>query len=379
MQRNGRSVREPPGLGPFMEPVEAARAADLRHVSDDQPGIRRRRAGRGFSYVGTDGRMVRDVPTLSRIRALAIPPAWTNVWICPSPTGHLQATGRDARGRKQYRYHPRWREVRDETKYGRLALYGRALPRLRARVRRDLQLPGLSRDKLLAVVVRLLETTLIRVGNEEYVRANRSFGLTTLLTRHVQVEGAEIRFRFPGKGGKIHEVRLDDGRLARLIKRCRELPGQDLFQYLDETGEAQTVTSTDVNEYLRLATGQNFTAKDFRTWAGTLVAASNLAGSSCFDSDLTATSAMARAAESVARALGNTAAVCRKCYIHPAVLEAYRTRALFDLWKKQNGTGASRRGLTKEESALLRFLVAASRGTSLTAKKRRPARTVGRG
>ncbi|HEX9754540.1 MAG TPA: hypothetical protein VGA42_02485, partial [Gemmatimonadales bacterium] len=282
--------------GLFTEPVEAARAADLRYVSDDQPGIRRRRNGTGFSYVGADGRLVRDTQTLSRIKALAVPPAWTEVWICPSPSGHLQATGRDARRRKQYRYHRRWREVRDETKYSRLVLYGRSLPRLRARVRRDLRLPGLPRDKLLAVVVRLLETTLIRVGNDEYARANGSFGLTTMRTRHVRVQGAEISFRFPGKGGKMHEIRLDDARLARLIKRCRELPGQDLFQYLDEAGDIQTVNSTDVNEYLRLATGQDFTAKDFRTWAGSVLAASNIAGSSCFDSDLTAASAMARAA-----------------------------------------------------------------------------------
>lgn len=355
----------------FTEPVEAARAADLRYVSDDQPGLRRRRSGTGFSYVGADGRIVRDTQILSRIKALAIPPAWTEVWICPSPSGHLQATGRDARGRKQYRYHRRWHEVRDETKYGRLPLYGRSLPRLRARVRRDLRLPGLPRDKLLATVVRLLETTLIRVGNEEYARANGSFGLTTMLNRHVRVEGAEIRFRFPGKGGKVHEVCLDNARLAHLIKRLRDLPGQDLFQYLDETGNIQTVNSADVNEYLRLATGQDFTAKDFRTWAGSVLAASNIAGSSCFDSDLTAASAMARAAESVAQALGNTAAVCRRCYIHPAVLEAYRTRDLFDLWINQNGTAVSRRGLTREESALLRYLAAYSAKTAQGGKKRR--------
>jgi DNA topoisomerase-1 len=254
-----------------VDPEATAEEAGLRYVSDAMPGIRRRRAGRGFTYAGTDGRRLTDRRVLARIRALAIPPAWTDVWICPIARGHLQATGRDARGRKQYRYHARWREVRDEAKYGRMVAFGQALPRIRRRVEADLALPGLPRERVLAAVVRLLEKTAVRVGNEEYARENRSFGLTTLRNRHAEVGTSRIRFRFRGKGGKETEVELNDRRLARIVARCQELPGQALFTYLDEDGEPRTVDSADVNEYLREISGEEFTAKDFRTWAGTVL------------------------------------------------------------------------------------------------------------
>jgi DNA topoisomerase-1 len=345
-------------VGPFTEPVDAARAAALLHVSDDRPGLRRRKSGRGFSYARPEGETVRDLATLKRIRALAIPPAWTDVWICPSPDGHLQATGRDARGRKQYRYHARWREVRDETKYAKTVLFGTTLPRIRAQVEEDLGLPGLPRNKLLAIIVRLLETTFIRVGNEEYARNNRSFGLTTLLGRHVTVLGDNIRFRFQGKSGKAHEVHLNDRRMARLVTRIRDLPGQDLFQYVDEAGEPQPINSADVNDYLRLISDQDFTAKDFRTWAGTLLAARALDESSSPESKAAAKTAVVAAAESVAHRLGNTAAICRKCYIHPSILEAFQDPALFDLWAESREGGAADPGLSEEESALLRYLQA---------------------
>jgi DNA topoisomerase-1 len=350
-------------VGPFTEPLEAARAAALRHVSDDTPGITRRRAGRAFSYTGTDGNRIHDREVLARIRALAIPPAWKDVWICPLANGHLQATGRDTRGRKQYRYHARWREVRDETKYGRMVPFGKALPRIRSGLRRhlrDKQNGGLSRESVLASIVRLLETTLIRVGNDEYARTNKSFGLTTMLDRHVHVAGPRIRFRFRGKGGKAHEIHLTDRRLASLVKKCRDLPGQDLFQYLDDAGRPQPVNSADVNEYLRGLSGEEFTAKDFRTWAGTLLAASELARLPA-ETTLTPKEAMLRAVESVAKQLGNTPAVCRKCYIHPLILEAFTDAALLARWIAVNTPRASRRGLSAEESALLRFLLAAPR------------------
>ena len=248
-------------------PAESAQAAGLRYVSDDRPGIRRKRRGKGFTYVDPCGSTVRDPKALARIRSLAVPPAWTEVWICAQPTGHLQATGRDARGRKQYRYHPEWRAVRDETKFGRMTLFGEALPALRARAAEDLGRRGLPREKVLAAVVKLLETTLIRVGNREYARQNGSFGLTTLCDGNVDIQGSRLRFEFRGKSGKEHMVEIHDRRLARVVKRCRDLPGQTLFQYLDDDGLRQSITSGDVNAYLREITGQDFTAKDFRTWA----------------------------------------------------------------------------------------------------------------
>jgi DNA topoisomerase-1 len=340
------------------EPEESAKAASLRYVRDDRPGIRRRKAGTGWSYAGLDGQPIRDKETLSRIRALAIPPAWTDVWICPLEHGHLQATGRDARGRKQYRYHKRWHEVRDETKYGRMILFGSTLPRIRAQLDKDLSRPGLPRDKLLATIVYLLEATLIRVGNDEYARTNRSFGLTTLQNRHVDIKGAHIHFNFRGKGGKEHAIKVNDRRLARLVKRCRDLPGQDLFQYEDDAGEPQPISSADVNEYLQHISDQEFTAKDFRTWAGTLLAVTELGSSGCSESITEAKSVIARAVEKVAKQLGNTPAICRKCYIHPAVLLAYQDSESFELWEKELAKAEEEEGLGKEESALLKFLEA---------------------
>ena len=308
---------------PILDPVESAQEAGLRYVADDGPGIRRRRAGRGWSYIGTDGRPIRDEKRIAWFRRLAIPPAWTDVWICPDRLGHIQATGRDARGRKVYRYHPRWREVRDEAKYGRMLAFARALPLIRRRVEEDLARPGLPREKVLATVVALLERTRIRVGNEEYARDNRSFGLTTLRDRHARVRGGTVTFEFKGKSGKEHEVELSDRRLARIVARCQGLPGQQLFQYLDDDGSRRGVASEDVNDYLREITGEDFTAKDFRTWAGTVLAAMALEEFREFDSDAEAKKNVVRAIESVAEKLGNTPAVSRKSYVHPHVIDAY--------------------------------------------------------
>src|SRR6185295_19494107 len=302
---------------------DCARAAGLRYVSDAAPGIVRRRRGKAFHYRHADGGPVRDRPTLGRIRALAVPPAWREVWICARDDGHLQATGRDQRRRKQYRYHRRWREVRDETKYGRLIPFARALPRIRRRVQRDLALPGLPREKVLATVVRLLETTLIRVGNEEYARENESFGLTTLREHQVRVRGGTLRFRFRGKSGVEHTIELTDRRLASIVRRVQDLPGEELFQYVDDGGETRRIESDDVNAYLKEISGEDFTSKDFRTWAGTLLAARALRRLAPFASQAEGRRNLAQAIEAVANALGNTKAVCRKCYVHPAIVEAY--------------------------------------------------------
>jgi DNA topoisomerase I len=341
-----------------MDPVEAACAASLHYVLDAMPGIRRKRAGKGFSYAGPDGNPIHHPSELKRIRALAIPPAWTDVWICPHPNGHIQATGRDAKGRKQYRYHPRWREVRDENKYGRMLAFGRVLPRIRRRVRRDLSLPGLPRQKVLAAVVRLLETTLIRVGNEEYARSNRSFGLTTMRDRHVNINGSKISFQFNGKSRKVHSIDLNDKRLARVVKRSRDLPGYPLFQYLDEDGNRQSIDSADVNEYLRSISGEEFTAKDFRTWAGTVLAAYALHELEAFDSDAQAKKNVVRAIENVAERLGNTAAICRKCYVHPEIIDAYLDGSLVETLKAraERELASSLRGLRAEEAAVLALL-----------------------
>jgi DNA topoisomerase-1 len=304
--------------------IDSAEEAGLRYVTDARPGIGRRRVGRGFSYIGPDGERITDHALLSWIRSLAIPPAWTDVWICTSPRGHLQATGRDAGGRKQYRYHPRWRATRDEAKFGRMIAFGQALPRIRRRVDRDLRRPGLPRERVLAAVVRLLEKTRVRVGNQEYTRDNRSFGLTTLRDRHARVhDGGRIRFRFRSKGGKVSEVEISDARLARIVSRCQDLPGQELFAYLDEDGEARTVGSEDVNAYLREISGEDFTAKDFRTWAGTVLAAWALREFEEVDSEAQAKRNVVRAVERVAEWLGNTPAVSRKSYVHPGVVDAY--------------------------------------------------------
>jgi DNA topoisomerase-1 len=304
-------------------PYNSARAAGLRYVSDDVPGITRQRSGRDFRYLRPDGRAVRDRHTLGRIRALAVPPAWDAVWICSRDDGHLQATGRDARRRKQYRYHRRWREVRDETKYGRMIPFARALPRIRRRVERDLALPGLPREKILAAVVRLLETTLIRVGNEEYARENESFGLTTLRERQVRVRGGKLSFRFRGKSGVEHAIELTDRRLAAIVRRMQDLPGEELFRYVDGDGETRRIESSDVNAYLKEISGDDFTSKDFRTWSGTLLAARALLALAPPASQAEGRRSIAQAIEAVAKQLGNTKAVCRKCYVHPAVLASY--------------------------------------------------------
>jgi DNA topoisomerase-1 len=341
----------------LVESKVAAEAASLRYVSDAQPGIRRQRRGGGFTYLSPDGNPVRDPDTLARIRSLAVPPAWTDVWISPSPHGHLQATGRDARGRKQYRYHARWREVRDAAKFERMISFGAALPRIRRRVRRDLTLPGMPRPKVLATLVRLLETTLIRVGNEEYARGNGSFGLTTFRNRHAVVRGTTTRFRFPGKSGIVHAVEVTDVRLARVVRRCQELPGHELFQYLDDAGEPQAVDSADVNAYLREISGEDFTAKDFRTWAGTIHAASALLEIGDRPSASRRKRAIAQAMKTVAQRLGNTPAICRKCYVHPVILDCYLEGGL----DRTFSFGSPRRKVSQiarrpEESALLALL-----------------------
>ena len=306
-----------------VDPVDSARAAGLRYVTDDEPGIRRVPRGEGFTYVDPEGRKVKDAKELERIRKLAVPPAWTDVWICTRANGHLQATGRDARGRKQYRYHSQWRQVRDETKFGRMTAFGEALPKIRERLDRDLSARGLPREKVLATVVKLLETTLIRVGNKEYARQNNSFGLTTLRDRHVDVEGARLRFEFRGKSGKEHSVEVADRRLARIVRQCRDLPGQKLFQYLDETGDRQSVSSEDVNAYLRETTGEDFTAKDFRTWGGTVLALSALLAVGPCATQKEANKAVIETVKRVADQLGNRPAICRKYYVHPVVIQAF--------------------------------------------------------
>jgi DNA topoisomerase-1 len=331
-----------------LDPGEAADAAQLRYVSDARPGIVRVRHGRSFGYMGADGEPVEDLPTLRRIRSLAIPPAWTEVWICPVANGHIQAVGRDARGRKQYRYHARWRAVRDEAKFERVIQFGRALPGIRERVEKDLSRSGLPREKVLASVVRLLETTLIRVGNAEYARENRSYGLTTLRARHVTVEGARLRFEFRGKGGKQHTVDVSDRRLAGVVRRCQDLPGHELFQYLDENGQRQAIDSADVNAYLREIAGEEFTAKDFRTWGGTVLAALALAEPT---EEGDTRRRLTAAITEVAARLGNTPTICRRCYIHPDVVAAH----IDDSFDGGLG-GRPANGLSAEEAAVLRLL-----------------------
>ncbi len=323
MTTRSRRPEGPPPAAVRPDPIVSAESAGLRYVADTGPGFGRKINGRGAVYLGLDGRPLRDTGHLARIKALAIPPAYTDVWICSDPDGHLQATGRDARGRKQYRYHPRWRAVRDESKYGRMMAFAADLPAIRARVDADLARPGLPREKVLAAVVRLLETTLIRVGNEEYARTNKSFGLTTMRDRHVRVGKKTVRFEFKGKSGVKHEIDLADSRLARVVGRCRDLPGQELFQYLGDDGEPRTIDSADVNEYLREVSGRDFTAKDFRTWAGTVLASLALREFEAFDSETQAKKNIVAAIEHVAERLGNTPSVCRKCYVHPEVIEAY--------------------------------------------------------
>ena len=341
-----------------VDPIVSAKAAGLRYVTDAGPGLTRRPKGKSFAYLDVDDRPIRDPDDLGRIKALAIPPAWTEVWICPRVDGHLQATGRDARGRKQYRYHPRWRLIRDESKYDRMMAFASALPTIRKRTDADLARPGLPREKVLAAVVRLLETTLIRVGNEEYARSNRSFGLTTMRDRHVRVGKKDVRFEFRGKSGVKHEIDLADPRLARIVGRCRDLPGQELFQYLDEDGHPRTIDSADVNDYLREAAGLEFTAKDFRTWAGTVLASLALREFEAFDSEAQAKKNIVRAIEHVAERLGNTPTVCRKCYVHPEVIEAYLDGTMLQTLQRR-AEGEIKGGLSRllpEEAAVLALL-----------------------
>ena len=351
-----RSRRAPRAPEAPVDPAEAAVTAGLRYVTDSRPGIRRRRSGKGFTYVGPDGKPVRDAATLERIRKLAIPPAYADVWICPDPRGHLQATGRDARGRKQYRYHPRWREVRDETKFGRMIAFSLALPKIRRRVETDLASTGLSRDKVLAAIVRLLECSCIRVGNEEYARSNESFGLTTLKDDHVEVSGSKIRFEFKGKSGKTHAVDISDRRLAKIVAHCQSIPGEELFQYLDDNGERQTVDSGDVNDYIRRAAGDEFTAKDFRTWSGTILAVEALQRAGGFNSQREGKSKMLGAIDRVAEQLNNTRAVCRKYYIHPAVLESYLEGTLVEELSPSSRNGKRATRLSTMETSVLSLI-----------------------
>lgn len=340
------------------DPGDVAKDAGLRYVHDSMPGIHRQRAGDGFRYVGVDGRPVEDERVLARINALVIPPAWTDVWIAPTSRGHIQATGRDEKGRKQYRYHPRWREVRDEAKYSRMIAFAEALPGLRAQVQEDLALPGLQRDKVLATVVRLLDETNIRIGNEEYARENKSFGLTTLRNKHVEVSGSTLRFAFRGKSGKQHVVEVQDRRVARIVKRCQELPGHELFQYLDDDGAQQTVESTDINAYLRRVTGQEFTAKDFRTWAGTVVTASTLRELGGYASETQAKRNVVEAVKAASDKLGNTPTICRKCYVHPAVIDTYMNGALLTaaLGRSERRLTDGPNGLDADEAVVLALL-----------------------
>jgi DNA topoisomerase-1 len=345
--------------------AEAAHDAGLSYTSDWEPGIRRVRKGAGFQYLYPNGRKVRDPATLKRIKSLTIPPAWKDVWICARPRGHLQATGRDARGRKQSSYHPRWRETRAADKYARLVGFARALPRIRARVARDLKLRGLPPEKVIATIVRLLETTFARVGNEEYARENRSFGLTTLRDRHVRIRGATVRFLYRGKSGREIEVGITDRRVASVVKRCEELPGQMLFQYVDESGERRTVTSDDVNSYLQETTGEDFTAKDFRTWAGTVLAAGALRDLARFQSESEARHNVVAAIDGVARKLGHTRAICRRAYVHPAVIDTYLDGALDRALDTRRATEGGR--LRVDEAAVLALLkrVARSKAYSI--------------
>jgi DNA topoisomerase I len=343
-----------------VESAESAKAAGLRYVTDAKPGIQRRAFRGGFRYVGPDGKPIHDEATLTRIKSLVIPPAWTRVWICPSANGHLQATGRDARARKQSRYHPRWREIRDETKYERMLEFGDALPKIRKHVEHDLTLPALPREKVLATIIRLMETTCIRVGNTEYARENHSYGLTTMRTRHAFVRGATITFDFTGKSGIHHTIDVQNRRLAKIVQKCLDLPGYELFQYVDEVGARHSVASTDVNDYLHEITGEHFTAKDFRTWAGTMLAAMLLREYEPFESETQAKKNVVDAIKKVAERLGNTPTVCRKCYIHPAVLEKYFSGTMLKAMEREVKDEVDRQlvALRHEELELLKLLAA---------------------
>jgi len=340
--------------------VDVAEEAGLRYVSDDQPGYTRKAKSDDFEYFDAEGEPIRDEQRLLRIKRLAIPPAYTDVWVCPSANGHIQATGRDARGRKQYRYHERWRAARDENKYDRMVLFGEALPRIRKRVEADLALPGLRQNKVLATVIQLLQRTFIRVGNEEYARDNKSFGLTTMKGRHVDVTGSKLRFRFQGKSGIKHDVDIQDRRIAKIVAKVQDLPGQNLFQYLDDDGEARDITSQDVNDYLREITGEDFTAKDIRTWAGTVLAAIALSAAGPFETKKQAKANIKNAIGAVAKILGNTPAICQKCYIDPVVLESYLDGDIIEGLKRKTDEALESEAvdLRVSEVAVLKFLQA---------------------
>ena len=345
-------------LGIVTDPAEAAEEAGLRYVSDDQPGYTRKKKGDDFEYFDTKGNPITDEARLLRIRRLAIPPAYTDVWICPTANGHLQATGRDARGRKQYRYHEKWREARDETKYDRMLTFGAALPKIRKRVEEDLALPGMPKNKVLATIVAIMERTFIRVGNEEYARTNKSYGLTTMRNKHVDVKGHKVSFKFRGKSGVTHEMEIADRRLARIVKKAQELPGQELFAYCDENNNVQDIKSQDVNDYLREITGEDFTAKDFRTWAGTVLAAVALNAVDPFETKKQAKANVKTAINAVSKILGNTPAVCRKCYVHPAVLETYLNGNMIEGLKRKTEEAMANNlpDLQSVEAAVMSFL-----------------------
>lgn len=350
----------------------AAKSAGLRYVNDGAPGIARVANGKEFHYTDAGGDPVTDEAILARIRALVIPPAWTDVWICKYDNGHLQATGRDARQRKQYRYHARWRNLRDEVKYERMINFGKALPDIRRQVDAALKLAGLPREKVLATIVYLLQATMMRIGNEEYARTNQSFGLTTLRSRHVRVDGSAVQFRFRGKSGVFHDVTVVDKRMARIIQRIRELPGQELFQYVDEDGILHAIDSADVNEYLRTTTGEDYTAKDFRTWSGTVLAALALREFEKFDSETQAKKNIVRAIESVAEKLGNTPSVCRKCYVHPAVIESYLDGTILEALRvrTEQELVEDLHALQPEEAAVVAMLQARLQHAAPAAPKR---------
>ncbi|MEW6493417.1 MAG: DNA topoisomerase IB [Cyanobacteriota bacterium] len=340
------------------DPVESAKTAGLRYVTDDSPGICRQRRGKGFSYIGVDGKRLTDKSEIKRIDSLVIPPAWNDVWICPIANGHLQATGRDAKGRKQYRYHPHWCTVRSQTKFNRMIPFSAALPVIREQINRDLAHKGLPREKVLATAVRLLETTHIRIGNAEYAQENKTFGLTTLRNRHVDVTSTTIHFHFKGKSGVKHDIELRDRKLARIIKRCQDIPGYELFQYVDNEGQRHSISSEDVNNYLREITGEDFTAKDFRTWAGTVLAARELKQMPPFESQTQAKKNVAQAIKAVAKELGNKPATSRKYYVHPAIIDAYLEGTLGEMLEEYSNSTSddSPYNLSSEERAVVAIL-----------------------
>lgn len=334
----------------------AARLANLKYVNDAKPGFTRKPYGKKFTYLDTEGQPLKDAHHLARIKSLAIPPAWTKVWICPIPDGHLQATGYDVKGRKQYRYHPQWRQVRDAVKYEHMIDFGLHLPLIRQKVDEALSKPGLSREKVLATIIFLLENTMIRVGNDEYAKNNQSFGLTTLRNRHVEIQGSHIKFHFRGKSKVEHDINLKDARLARIIKRIMDLPGQDLFQYIDDAGERHAISSSDVNAYLKEITGRDYTAKDFRTWLGTMHTTLTLRTMERFETIAQAKKNVLLAIEAASQKLGNTPSICKKCYVHPLIIECYMAGAMFDLLEANADAAYEEEALNYVENYIIKLL-----------------------